>query len=685
MRLFIAEKPSLGRAIAEVLPGPHKKCAGFLETGGGIVTWCFGHILEAAAPEEYDKKWAAWPGSSGDLPIVPKIWKLSPVPSAKAQLAVIRKLLSEASEIVHAGDPDREGQLLVDEVLEYLGNRKPVLRIWLSSLDEKSVRQALSGLRSNREFAAMKEAAQVRSRADWLVGMNLSRAYSIAARKNGNPVAVLSIGRVQTPTLKLVVDRDREIESFVSRDFFTVEATLDSPNGAFKTVWMPEENHSALDAAGRCIERAVALAVADGTKAQKGVLDVSKSEKSEPPPLPYALSTLTMDASKKYGMSAKEVLDTAQSLYEKKLTTYPRTDCEYLPQTQWGEAREILSALGRLPGLSSAASQADSARRSCAWNTEKVTAHHGIIPTREAGRAGGLSEKEGRIFDLVCRRYLAQFYPPFRYAETIVRTRLGGEPFQAKGTTLLEIGWKSVYGPESDREDRKEPEPPLPALSSGDTVVARDCSVVARETTPPSPYTDGTLVAAMKNVHRAMTNPEDKKILNETDGLGTEATRAAILETLFSRGYLEKSKRAIRSTPRGRALIDAVEPIVASPVTTAVWERSLESIAAAGRGENSGEFLSKIVAAVSRLTKTALTLRVVIPVEGKICPECGGVLRRLEGKFGPFLGCSGYPACRHLEKLPGAVSTNKRSPSRGKNTKGTRNGNSGKSGRVVRK
>ena len=651
MRLFIAEKPSLGRAIAENLPGPHKKGNGCIETAGGTVTWCFGHILEAAEPGDYDPKWKPWPGSPPDLPIVPKIWKLSPVPKARDQLKIIKDLLAAATEIVHAGDPDREGQLLVDEVLEYLGNRKPVLRIWLSALDEKSVRQALSTLKSNTVFDSMKNAARARAQADWLVGMNLSRAYTIAARNGGNPVAVLSVGRVQTPTLALVVSRDREIEHFVPKDFFAVVARLESGTSErFDALWTPPENHPALDSERRCIDRAEAERIAVRIKGQEGRLEVNKTEKPEPPPLPWSLSSLTMEASKKYGMSAKDILDTAQSLYEKKLTTYPRTDCEYLPENQKGEVRDILAALSKRTGYAGLAEGADPGLVSRAWNTEKVSAHHAIIPTREAGYSQSLSEKEEKIFDLICRRYLAQFYPPFRYTETVVTLLLSGEPFRAIGKTPVATGWKSVYRTDEEDDDNGQ-DPTLPPLSSGDVAHCRDGIVKAKKTAPPKPYTDGTLIAAMKSVGKTLSDPGEKKILLDTDGLGTEATRAAVIEGLLFRGYIEKNKKSLISTPKGRALIAAVDPEVKSPATTALWERRLETIS---NGANPAVFHSEIENHVGRLVESALKKTVSIPLEGIRCPKCGsGVLRRVNGKFGPFLGCSGYPDCRHMEKIPG--------------------------------
>lgn len=681
MRLFIAEKPSLGRAIAENLPGPHKKGNGCIETAGGTVTWCFGHILEAAEPGDYDPKWKPWPGSPPDLPIIPKIWKLSPVPKARDQLKIIKDLLAAATEIVHAGDPDREGQLLVDEVIEYLGNRKPVLRIWLSALDEKSVRQALSNLKSNTVFDSMKNAARARAQADWLVGMNLSRAYTISARKNGNPVAVLSIGRVQTPTLSLIVSRDLEIKKFIPKDFFAVVARIEmGSTGPFDAFWTPPDTHPALDSEKRCIDRSEAFRIADRVKGEKGRIEVKKTDKSDPPPLPWSLSTLTIEASKKYGMSAKDVLDTAQSLYEKKLTTYPRTDCEYLPENQKDDIRDILTALSKRTGYAGLAEGADPALVSRAWNTEKVTAHHAIVPTREAGSPSILSDKEEKIFDLVCRRYLAQFYPPCRYTETVATTTLSGEPFRALGKTPLSSGWKNVYQTD-DEDDGNEPESTLPPLSSGDVVNCRDGLVKAKKTTPPKPYTDGTLIAAMKNVGKSLSDPGEKRILIETDGLGTEATRAAVIEGLLFRGYIEKNKKTLLSTPKGQALIAAVDSEVKSPATTAIWERRLEAIS---NGEDPAGWNKEIESHVRRLIKSALEKTVSIPIEGKRCPKCGtGVIRRVNGKFGPFLGCSGYPECRHMEKLPGASPTKTpASPKKGGKTPVRKSSAVKRSGRV---
>ena len=667
MRLFIAEKPSLGRAIADCLPGSHKKGNGFIETGDGTVTWCFGHILEAAPPEDYDPRMDPWPGDPSALPVIPKTWRLIPVPKAKEQLGIIRDLLKNATEIVHAGDPDREGQLLVDEVLEHLGIRKPVRRIWLSALDRKSVSQALSALESNDKFAPMREAARSRSQADWLVGMNLSRATTISARKNGNPVAVLTIGRVQTPTLALVVVRDREIECFVPRDYFQVEARMEGPSGSFALRWTPLPPKAFLDDEKRCVDRTAAEAVAGKVKGATGVLGVESAEKSVPPPLPYSLSALTLEASKKYGLSAKEVLDAAQGLYEKKLATYPRTDCEYLPENQLSDVPEILTALAKSPSYAGVAKNADPKIVSRAWNNAKITAHHAIVPTREAGVPGSLPDPEAKIFDLVVRRYLAQFYPPYRYSETIVKTELAGEPFRTTGKTPINLGWKAVdQGPEE--EGAKDPEPVLPALGAGVTVRCRDAGILAKKTSPPRPYTDGTLVAAMKSIGKTLSDPEDRKKLAETDGLGTEATRAAIIENLLSRGYLEKRRKDLVSTPLGRALVDAVDPEVRSPATTALWERRLENVS---RGQDASVFMREIEAHVRKLTASCLSRTVSIPISGKRCPECrSGVLRRVEGKYGPFLGCSGYPACRHIEKLPGAIGKKPAEKSRTKGSTG---------------
>ena len=406
MRLFIAEKPSLGQALAQGI-GSGKKESGYISLNGGndIVTWCFGHILEQLNPDEYDEKYKRW--RMEDLPILPEKWKLKVKPDAVKQFKVVKELVTKAETIVNAGDPDREGQLLVDEVLEYIGNKKPVQRILLNALDEKSVKEALRDLRDNRDFLGLKNSALGRSRADWLVGMNLSRAYSIRAQQAGYDGSI-SVGRVMTPTMALVVRREEEIKNFQPVEYFTVEALFHHEMGNIPAVWQIPEDTEGLDSEGRLIDRSVAdtlfKKLQDAPKGTQGtILSVKEKKQQDGQRLPYSLSVLQIEAGKRYGYSPQTVLDAMQSLYEKKLTTYPRSDCDYLPENQFAEAKQILVSIKAIPGedIFRLAEQADTSIRSRAWNDKKISAHHAIIPTRVPAGAEKLTAMERNIYFLV--------------------------------------------------------------------------------------------------------------------------------------------------------------------------------------------------------------------------------------------------------------------------------------------
>ncbi|MHB1287269.1 MAG: DNA topoisomerase III [Leptospirales bacterium] len=644
MRLFIAEKPSMARNIAECLD-PQGKKDGYIEIKGGAVSWCVGHILSQAPPDHYDPKYREW--NESDLPIIPSKWRLIVSKGMTGQLGTLKKLLSQADEIVNAGDPDREGQLIVDEVLEYLGNRKPVRRLWLASLDTKSVREALTSMKSNAEFTALRESALARSRADWLVGMNLSRSFTARARRGGFD-KVVSVGRVQTPTLSLVVSRDREIESFVPKDYFVLTASVKVSSGTLPMAWSPSPDHVGLDPDGWCVDRTVLVTVARNADGKSSRLDVETKRKKESPPLPFSLSGLTAVASKRWGYSAKEVLDAAQTLYERKLTTYPRTDCEYLPENQYGDTAGLLKSLGN---IWKEARNADPGKRSKAWNTEKITAHHAIIPTSQAADPSSLGSKIlSNLYDLIVRHYIAQFYPDFTFSETTVKAVFAGEPFRTKGRIPLDQGWKAVFSSEKDEEDEEGGEQnrgqTLPALQNVETGTVSGTDIQSKKTTPPARFTDGTLILAMKSVHRFVTDPKLKAILKENEGIGTEATRASIIEILLKREFLKKvGKKNLVSTPSGRALIDLVSIDVKSPGTTALWERDLESITSREKCEDFvsriGTFVSKIVDG-NRTGESGRFSGQKGSAESHPCPSCGRPLSRIKGPSGFFWGCAGY-------------------------------------------
>lgn len=475
-RLFVAEKPSLGRAIASGL-GKGKSSEGYISVGNDVVTWCFGHILEQATPEDYDEKYHIW--KMEDLPIVPSAWKLKVSKPAAKQFSVIKKLVKEADEIINAGDPDREGQLLVDEVLEFLGNKKTVKRILLNALDDKSVKDALNDLRDNSDFVGLKNSALARSRADWLIGMNLTRAYTIKMRSAGY-AGTASIGRVQTPTLALVVRRENEIKDFRPVKHFSLQVDWQHPNGIISSIWQPKENIESLDDENRLLDKNVAEALLKkmqtAPKLSGQITKLQQIEKKEQPRLPYSLSSLQIDTGKKFGLSPQQVLDTMQNLYDRKLTTYPRSDCDYLPENQTADINIILVNLKDLSeDFVKMVEGADPKIRSKAWNDKKISAHHAIIPTRVKVDFSSLSDIEQKLYSLVARAYIAQFYPAHVYLATKIEVSCENEIFVAKGKTVKIMGWRSLYSSdpvdEKDNKDGEDEQKNLPAVQENENVL----------------------------------------------------------------------------------------------------------------------------------------------------------------------------------------------------------------------
>ena len=648
MKLFIAEKPSLGAEIAKYLPGPLTRRDGYITTGDGVVTWGFGHILRQAEPGEYDPKYEKW--RMEDLPIIPATWKLLVSPSCQKQFDVIKKLIDEATEIVHAGDPDREGQLLIDEVLEYVGNQKPVKRVLLNALDEKSIRQALAALRDNKDFQNLKQSALARARADWLIGMNFSRAFTLAAQRAGHRTT-LPVGRVKTPTLALVVRREREIEGFQLVDYFTVKADFQHENGLFTAYWKPADEQAGLDAEGRLADNAVAQALLAKLTAPPQTAEIVQCEtveKREPQRLPLSLSSLQVLAGRKFGYDPQLVLDTAQKLYEKKLTTYPRSDCDFLPESQLADAAVILGNLrsNKSADLAAWAGRADARIRSRAWNDKKITAHHAIIPTVEKCSGAGLSETEQNLYYLIAQAYIAQFFPVHAYSQTKVAVRHAAENFTAGGRIVREMGWKELYGVDAD-DKKEDDEGMLPPMATGDKVDFVQATAEKKSTRPPGRFTAATLLAAMKEIHKYVKNPELKKQLKDVSGIGTEATRATIITELVTRGFLreEKKKKFLIPTAAAYLLIDALPEELTYPDSTALWENILRQMAEGSQSLE--EFLRRQAEYTAEICAQATDLRFALKGDYP-CPRCGnGVMQPRNGKNGKFWGCSQYPACRN--------------------------------------
>lgn len=668
MRLFIAEKPSVAKAIAAEL-GITGKAEGFIECGQDKVTWCFGHMLEHAGPDEYT------PGTvprtpSGkkiwrvdELPIIPATWIVRPKDDAKHQLNAIGRLLKNVSEVVHAGDPDREGQLLVDEVLNHFKCSKPVRRFWVSAQDPVSVQRGLGALKDNAAYHGWGRAAQARARADWLIGMNLSRAYTLRAQRGGSR-ALLTVGRVQTPTLALVVSRDREIEAFESIAFHTLQAKIEHANGSFVAKWQAKQDQAGLDSEARLVNTAIADALVDAITAQTGrITEYQQEPKKAAHPRAYSLSDITLVASNKFGYTAAEVLEICQSLYEThKLTSYPRTDCSFLPESQHLDAVRVLAALKQVnPGWSALIDAADTAIKSRTWDDAKITAHHGIIPTMHQGNAAALSAKERSIYELVVRAYLAQFYPLHEYLRTTVRVEVAGQLLTASGQVITRNGWRDVYAvddsqaePEAGDQDESQAQS-LPVMKPGDEVACRKARRSDARTKPPARFTEGTLQRAMENIHQFVTQPEHRKLLKDGDGIGTSATRAAIISELKRREFLQTSAKHIVSTTLGRSLIDALPEVVKNPVLTALYERMLKGIEQ-GTSEfeafiaRQEQFIREQVAKANAGAVVIAGGNERVPVSGlHKCLVCdSGLSRRPSAKKkGSFWwSCSGYPNCK---------------------------------------
>jgi DNA topoisomerase-3 len=575
MKLIIAEKPSLGRTIASAL-GHGLKGIGCIVSDDWTVTWAFGHMYEQANPDSYltanlpttKKGTNVW--RLEDLPIIPKQWILNPKAGAKQQLTIIAELLKNSTEVTHAGDPDREGQLLIDEILLEMGWNGPTQRVWLQDLTQNGIRKAFKQIRPNSDYRGLYEAAVSRSRCDWLLGMNVTRAFTLCYQKAGGD-GVISVGRVQTPTLNLIVERDRQIKNFEPLPYYVIKAQFDYQNEVIGTHWIPSEDDS--DPDGRCLKRAVAEQVCIKVQGQTGIIrKASRNKKRESAPLPFSLSTLQTVANARWGYGAQQVLDAAQKLYEEhKLTTYPRSDCGYLASGQHADAKNILRSIGEAnPQL---VKDTDPSRKSKAFNDSKVTAHTGIIPTAKRPDVAKLSPIERSLYGLIARHYVAQFLPDHEYLAVEVEIECRHQKFIGKGKKILVLGWKDVLPPQ------KKEAADLPLVNKSDTAICQSAELTNKKTKPLSRFTEGTLINAMAGIARYVENPKAKSVLRESAGIGTEATRASIIETLKQRNYIQLKGKIIISTEHGRHFIESVPGRIKDPAVTAWWEQQMSEIA----------------------------------------------------------------------------------------------------------
>jgi len=617
LKLYIAEKPSLGRAIAAALPKPHKNQKGYIELGNGdVVSWCIGHILEQADPQVYNDDFKKW--RMDHLPIIPDQWQLTPKAQTRAQLTVLRKLVKSASEIIHAGDPDREGQLLVDEVIDFLKvpktKKQQIKRLLISDLNSPAVKRSLNALQSNQDFMPLSISALARSRADWLYGINLTRAYTLQGQKVGYN-SVLSVGRVQTPLLGLVVEKDRQIADFIPHDYYDVYANLVTSNGdKFSAKWQPSDACIPyMDENKKITNKALAENVVSRIHDKPANVSlVTEQDKKQFAPLPYNLSALQIDAAKIYSMNAKLVLDVCQSLYEKhKLITYPRSDCRFLPVEHHQQAKAIIGILATsTERYAEFAKNANFSLKSKAWNNSKVSAHHAIIPTEKSANNISLNPFEKNVYQLIVRQYLAQFYPPYIYQQTQVELEIAQGKFTVNAKVPQQLGWKAIFQFSKTKNNANDSsksdmffEQLLPKLTQGETLNCLNGVIAEKLTQAPKAYTDATLLSAMTGIARYVQNKEIKKILKDTDGLGTEATRAGIIDLLFKRGFLQRIGKNITATDIGVSLVNALPKMATTPDMTAQWEATLTDISE--RRSNYQNFITPLTATLTEMVYQA--------------------------------------------------------------------------------
>lgn len=668
MQLIIAEKPSLARAIAKALPLPHTAQHGYIHCGQDtIVTWCTGHLLEPCGPEAYNPQYAKW--DLTNLPIAPSDWKLTPRSDTMNHLRVIGTLLEDANEVIHAGDPDREGQLMVDEVLHYFNIELPVQRLLISDLTPHAIALSLSRLTPNTEYKNLSLSAQCRQRADWLYGINLTRAITLVAREHGKD-GVFSVGRVQTPVLGLVVKRDIEIEQFNPVRYFSIDAHFSIPNRpkGVEATWQPSPSREMhCDEQGRLLNRKIAERVVRSistTEMLGQVVAITKKQLQEPPPLPFSLSTLQIEAARRFGYSPQFTLDGALILFDKyKLITYPKSDCRYLPEEQFEHRTSLLNTLIlNVPSLADSIHSCELTSKSRVWDDQKTGPHHAIVPTNQPLDISTLHEREQQLYQLICNHYIAQFYPDFIVDESTIELSIGNETFKGKALNTVQHGWKTLHLFRQQDDDNSANQMPLNVQAS-DQLNCASINIVAQETTPPERFDESSLLSAMTSVANFIDDPYLKKTLRESDGLGTEATRAAIIETLFRREYMVKNGQHILSTSKGRALIQQLPSRCVTPDMTAVWEAALNTISSGSTKPK--DFIARITDEISHLIAniTGIPVKKADGFHPTIaqppsCPKCQSHMLERTGKFGKFWACSQFPACK--ASLPWRLNTTKK-------------------------
>ncbi|QIW78758.1 DNA topoisomerase III [Bacillus tequilensis] len=629
--VVLAEKPSVGRDLARVLKC-HKKGNGYLEGDQYIVTWALGHLVTLADPEGYGKEFQSW--RLEDLPIIPEPLKLVVIKKTGKQFNAVKSQLTrkDVNQIVIATDAGREGELVARWIIEKANVRKPIKRLWISSVTDKAIKEGFQKLRSGKEYENLYHSAVARAEADWIVGINATRALTTKFN------AQLSCGRVQTPTLAMIAKREADIQAFKPVPYYGIRAAVDG----MTLTWQDKKSKQT-----RTFNQDITSRLLKDLEGKQAIIaELKKTAKKSFAPALYDLTELQRDAHKRFGFSAKETLSVLQKLYEQhKLVTYPRTDSRFLTSDIVPTLKDRLEGMEVKPYAQYVSRIKKRGIKSHKGyvNDAKVSDHHAIIPTEEPLVLSSLSDKERKLYDLIAKRFLAVLMPAFEYEETKVIAEIGGETFTAKGKTVQSQGWKAVYDmADEDDEQEDDRDQTLPALQKGDALAVRTLIETSGQTKPPARFNEGTLLSAMENPSAFMQGEEKGlvKTLGETGGLGTVATRADIIEKLFNSFLIEKKDKDIFITSKGKQLLQLVPEDLKSPALTAEWEQKLSAIAAGAL--KSAVFIKDMKAyanqTVKEIKNSSQTFR-HDNITGTACPECGKMMLKVNGKRGTMLVC----------------------------------------------
>lgn len=686
--LLIAEKKTAAFAFAEHLPGPIVDKGSYVETPSMTLTWASGHVLEMCEPDEYRPEWAKW--DIQELPIVIQNWKtsVSGDRNKARQFQTIKELVKSASYIINAGDAGREGQLIVDEILFYLKNKTPAKRLWLSDIEKSSFLAGLQSMKDNQDYYSTYEAGLARQRADALFGWNATRLLTLLWQKKGHK-GVKSAGRVQTPTLGIVVRRDLEIQNFKPENYWTLEGDFEVDGQLFPAGWVfkgledakalkdgeepldEEEDDDTTNTNGvvipswlkkpnRIIVEEQAQKIAkESIQAKTGICSLfeSKSGIEKAPAMP-SLNELQGYMNKKFKVTSKDTLAIAQSLYEKELTSYPRTDSRYLPTSLIPKIPLIMEQLQQFndPRIQALAAKADPNRVGPCFNDKEVTDHYALMPTTKTANRAELNENELRAYEYICNHFLSQFFPDCEVLKVKVQLDVVDHRYVTTGRTVLKSGWREVLGGDSNEKANE-----MPLIKQGQEVAVKDVKVRASITKPPPHLTEASLLSAMANVSRLVTDKEEKRKLKLLKGIGRSATRDGIIETILARKYMERKGNFLISTENGREFIKASPTEMSEPGLTARWEEMIDLV------EKNRISLSDFEKRLNMWVAQTLELIKKSPIPEapkeeikavKACPTCGtGQMIVKTIRNGPkagntFLGCNKYPECNHMESNP---------------------------------